>query len=65
MRQLVAPSMHDLHPISNAERAGRAWRKLFGANVPSERELRDAERETLANGRASERETSTFGGGTG
>ena len=24
MRQLVAPSMHDLHPISNAERAGRA-----------------------------------------
>ena len=49
----------------DAERAGRAWRKLFGANVPSERELRDAERETLANGRASERETSTFGGGTG
>ena len=33
---------------ADAARAGREWRKLFGANVPSEKELREAEREVLA-----------------
>jgi len=32
----------------DAARAGREWRRLFGANVPSERELREAERDVLA-----------------
>ena len=33
---------------ADAARAGREWRRLFGANVPSEKELREAEREVLA-----------------
>ena len=33
---------------ADAARAGREWRKLFGANVPSEKELREAEKEVLA-----------------
>jgi len=45
---------------ASAERAGRDWRALFGANVPSEREVMDAEREALA-----ARATPAFGGGTG
>jgi hypothetical protein len=30
------------------ERAGKEWRKTFGANVPSEKELAEAEAEILA-----------------
>ena len=37
-----------LGSTADAARAGREWRKLFGANVPSEKELREAEKEVLA-----------------
>ena len=40
-----APLWNRLDP----ERAGKEWRKTFGANVPSEKELAEAEAEILAN----------------
>lgn len=46
----------------DADAAGRAWRKLFGANVPSERELRDAAREVL-DARVASTSTSARDGG--
>lgn len=39
-----APLWNRLDP----ERAGKEWRKTFGANVPSEKELAEAEAEILA-----------------
>ena len=51
-------------PERRAARA-RAETGEGDANGTSPLTREDAERETLANGRASERETSTFGGGTG
>jgi len=39
-----APLWNRLDP----ERAGKEWRKTFGANVPSEKELAEAEADILA-----------------
>lgn len=43
-RRERAPLWNRLDP----ERAGKEWRKMFGANVPSEKELAEAEAEILA-----------------